>query len=59
MVTAEALRREAEEAERLATTVSYAPDRRWLMAKAAELRRQAEKAEARQAARRRFSSRPN
>lgn len=33
---------EAEEAERLASVVSYAPDKRRLTEKAAELRRQAE-----------------
>lgn len=38
----EDLIKEAEEAERLAAMVSYAPDKKRLMARAQELRRQAE-----------------
>lgn len=52
MLSPEDLRREAEETERLAGAVNSDPDRAWLIAKAAELRHQAEKADARQAARR-------
>jgi hypothetical protein len=41
------LRREAADAERMAHIVSYKQDKQWLTAKAAELRRLAERMEAR------------
>lgn len=47
MATTEDLLREAAETEALAALVSYGPDRRWLLAKAAELRHQAERARGR------------
>jgi hypothetical protein len=46
-VTPEELRKEAASSEFLARLVSYRPDKTWLMAKAAELRHQAERLEAR------------
>jgi hypothetical protein len=46
-VTPDDLRREAEAAERLSQLVSYQPDKAWLNAKAVELRRLAERMEAR------------
>jgi hypothetical protein len=46
-VTPEDLRKEAEAAERMARVVSYQRDKEWLAAKAAELRRLAERMEAR------------
>jgi len=46
-VTPEQLRKEADAAETLARTVSYNRDKAWLTAKAAELRHQAERLEAR------------
>ena len=45
MRTPEDLRREAGEAEATARIVSYAKDRAWLIAKAAELRHQADRLE--------------
>jgi hypothetical protein len=47
MKSREELIAEAEEAERLAALVSYRPDKQRLLAKAAELRRQAETAPSR------------
>ncbi len=44
MKSREQLLAEAEEAERLAALVSYRPDKERLLKRAAELRRQAEKA---------------
>jgi len=44
-VTPEALRNEAAEAEQMARVVSYRQDKLWLIAKAAELRRLAERME--------------
>lgn len=41
------LRKEAASAEQMARVVSYRPDKQWLTAKAAELRRLAERIEAR------------
>ena len=41
-MTAEELRKEASAAESMARVVSYAKDRTWLLAKATELRRQAD-----------------
>lgn len=41
------LRKEAASAEQMARVVSYKPDKLWLTAKAAELRRLAERIEAR------------
>jgi len=46
-VTPDELRKEAAYAEFLARLVSFHPDQNWLSAKAAELRRQADKLEAR------------
>jgi hypothetical protein len=46
-VTPEELRKEAAAAELLARLVSYRPDKLWLEAKAAELRHQADRLEAR------------
>jgi len=46
-VTPEQLRKEAAEAEFMARVVSYQTDKAWLTAKAAELRRLAERLEAR------------
>jgi len=46
-VTPEQLRKEAAEAEFMARVVSYQADKAWLTAKAAELRRLAERLEAR------------
>ncbi len=46
-VTPEELRKEAAAAESMARIVSYQPDKRWLEAKAAELRHQADRMEAR------------
>jgi hypothetical protein len=46
-VTPDDLRKEAASAEYMATVVSYLPDKQWLTAKAAELRRLAERLEAR------------
>jgi hypothetical protein len=46
-VTPDQLRREAESTERLSRLVSYHPDKAWLNAKAAELRRLADRIEAR------------
>ena len=50
MKSRETLIQEAEEAERLAALVSYAPDKRRLLQKAAELRREAETAAAKKPA---------
>jgi hypothetical protein len=46
-VTPDELRKEADSAELMARVVSYRPDKLWLTAKAAELRRLAERMEAR------------
>jgi hypothetical protein len=46
-VTPEELRKEAAETEFMARLVSFRPDKLWLMAKAAELRHQADRLEAR------------
>jgi hypothetical protein len=46
-VSPEELRKEAASAEFMARLVSYRPDKEWLAAKAAELRRQADRLEAR------------
>jgi hypothetical protein len=46
-VTPDELRKEAAAAEFLARLVSYRPDKAWLQAKAAELRHQADRLEAR------------
>jgi hypothetical protein len=46
-VTPEELRKEAAATEFLARLVSFRPDKAWLTAKAAELRHQADKLEAR------------
>ena len=46
-VTPDELRKEAASAEFMARVVSYQPDKQWLTAKAAELRRLAERIEAR------------
>jgi hypothetical protein len=46
-VTPDELRKEAASAELMARVVSYQPDKQWLTAKAAELRRLAERMEAR------------
>jgi hypothetical protein len=46
-VSPEDLRKEAAAAEFMAKVVSYLPDKQWLTAKAAELRRLAERIEAR------------
>lgn len=45
MTTPADMIREAAEAEAMAQLVSYAKDRQWLLAKAAQLRRQAARAE--------------
>jgi hypothetical protein len=45
MPTPEELREEARAAEEMARVVSYAPDRRWLAAKAEALRQQADRQE--------------
>jgi hypothetical protein len=47
VVTPDELRKEAAAAELMAGLVSFSPDKRWLTAKAAELRHQAAKLEAR------------
>lgn len=46
-MTPDELRKEAASAEMMARVVSYRPDKLWLTAKAAELRRLAERMEAR------------
>lgn len=46
-MTPEELLKEAAATEQMARLVSYRPDKQWLEAKAAELRRQAERIEAR------------
>lgn len=46
-MTPDQMRNEADETEQLASIVSYGRDRSWLLAKATELRRQAEKLESR------------
>lgn len=46
-LTPEALRREADWSERLSGLLSYQPDKAWLCAKADELRRLADRMEAR------------
>jgi len=46
-VNPDELRKEAASAEQMARVVSYKPDKLWLTAKAAELRRLAERIEAR------------
>jgi hypothetical protein len=46
-VNPDELRKEATSAELMARVVSYQPDKQWLIAKAAELRRLAERTEAR------------
>lgn len=46
-MTPDELRKEAASAEFMARVVSYKPDKQWLTAKAAELRRLAERMEAR------------
>ena len=46
-MTPEQLRQEAESTERLSRIVSYQPDKAWLNAKATELRRLADRLEAR------------
>jgi hypothetical protein len=46
-VTPEELRQEADAAELLSRRVSFRPDKEWLHAKAAELRRLADRLEAR------------
>lgn len=46
-MTPDELRKEAASAEFLASVVSYRPDKLWLTAKAAELRRLAERMEQR------------
>ena len=46
-MTPDELRKEADSAELMARVVSYRPDKLWLTAKAAELRRLAERMEAR------------
>lgn len=46
-MTPDELRKEAASAEIMARVVSYQPDKQWLTAKAAELRRLAERMEAR------------
>jgi hypothetical protein len=45
MPTPEQLREEARSAEQLAKLVSYAPDKQWLLAKAAALQREADRQE--------------
>jgi hypothetical protein len=46
-VTPDELRKEAASAERLSRLMSFQPDKAWLYAKAAELRRLADRMEAR------------